>query len=504
MRSVIVENLGKIMKPVTEASYMTAENAFRYRVITRFLYEQYERMTYWVSTIEVYEYMVRIAEFSSYTIEQCKQDMKALENWKNVIPIQDTKKATTIESFKNKQFRYQLTEYTVEMERMLIRLENLEIEGASLEPTLLERIKQELDKLEAMALGTPAQAYSWWSSLNNDFIRLNQNYQDYMRELNSVKAQEMMKTREFLLFKGRLIDYLRSFVVALQDNTEIIERRLRLTDKAKLEMLFHNIFAYEKSIPRLEVLLSDAEILERIRGRWRSIEMWFVAEDGKNSESGRLFEATNEIIRRITRYANNISMLAAGNINRKEDYRYLCGLFRRADSVTEAHRLSAVVFGVERPLHLRSDEMRATDSINSGVFEENPFVVNVQPRTRKHRESHERSPIGDFSAEKERLKAELRQSEQREQELIERYIVNDKLNLSTLPIIESEVRRVILQWLSKALETKEAVGRTAAGKVYRVTRLKSPARCVLRCADGEMEMPAYELVFADEAGRSVL
>ena len=28
-----------------------------------------------------------------------------------------------------------------------------------------------------------------WNDLNNDFIRLNQNYQDYMRELNSVKSR---------------------------------------------------------------------------------------------------------------------------------------------------------------------------------------------------------------------------------------------------------------------------------------------------------------------------
>jgi len=32
--------------------------------------------------------------------------------------------------------------------------------------------------------------------------------QDYMRELNSVKAEELMKTKKFLLFKDRLIEYL--------------------------------------------------------------------------------------------------------------------------------------------------------------------------------------------------------------------------------------------------------------------------------------------------------
>lgn len=93
---------------------------------------------------------------------------------------------------------------------MVIRLENLFIEGASLEPTLLERLRISLGKAEEMSQKDAEQIHGWWSDLNNDFIRLNQNYQDYMRELNSVKAEEMMKTREFLVFKDHLIEYLRS------------------------------------------------------------------------------------------------------------------------------------------------------------------------------------------------------------------------------------------------------------------------------------------------------
>ena len=101
---------------------------------------------------------------------------------------------------------------------MVIRVENLFIEGSSLEPTLLERLRISLEKMEEMASRNEEKLYGWWNDLNNDFIRLNQNYQDYMRELNSVKAEEMMKTREFLLFKDRLIEYLRSFVKGLQAN----------------------------------------------------------------------------------------------------------------------------------------------------------------------------------------------------------------------------------------------------------------------------------------------
>ena len=53
-----------------------------------------------------------------------------------------------------------------------------------------------LEKIPQMQNEEPEKIYSWWNDLGSDFIRLNQNYQDYMRELNSVKAEQMMKTQE--------------------------------------------------------------------------------------------------------------------------------------------------------------------------------------------------------------------------------------------------------------------------------------------------------------------
>ena len=138
-----------------------------------------------------------------------------LVEWKNLNTIQDTRNVATIEEFKNKKYRYQMSEYSVEIERLVLRLENLFIEGASLEPTLLERIRREIERVPEMTESDENTVYTWWSDLNNDFVRLNQNYQDYIRDLNSVKAEEMMHTKKFLVFKDRLVEYLRSFVKAL-------------------------------------------------------------------------------------------------------------------------------------------------------------------------------------------------------------------------------------------------------------------------------------------------
>ena len=198
----------KLTKALTEAKYLNADNVSRYRCIMRIFFENYEKLKYWLYQEEIYDQMKEDPFFADYRIEQCQQDLAMLVEWKNLNTIQDTRKVASIEEFKNKKYRYQMSEYSVEIERLVLRLENLFVEGSSLEPTLLERIRRNVNRFEEMSkegIDTDT-VYTWWNDLNNDFIRLNQNYKDYMRDLNSVKAEEMMHTREFLVFKDRLVE----------------------------------------------------------------------------------------------------------------------------------------------------------------------------------------------------------------------------------------------------------------------------------------------------------
>ena len=199
----------KIVRPLTEVKYLNADNVDRYRCIMRIFYENYEKLKYWMYQEEIYREMIRDPYFAEYRMEQCQQDLSALVEWKNLITIQDTRKVSSIEEFKNKKFRYQMSEYSVEIERLVLRLENLFIEGASLEPTLLERIRRSIERFAEIYEEDINTVYTWWQDLNTDFIRLNQNYQDYIRDLNSVKAEEMMRTKEFLVFKDKLVELLK-------------------------------------------------------------------------------------------------------------------------------------------------------------------------------------------------------------------------------------------------------------------------------------------------------
>lgn len=485
----------KLIKPVREAKYLDVENTDRYRSIARLFYLNYEKLKYWMYQEEVYEELTEDPYFAGYTMEQCQQDLETLTNWGNLATIQDTRRVSSIEEFKNKKFRFQLTETTVEIERMVIRLENLFIEGASLEPTLLERLRFSLGQINEVPGRDTERIYGWWNDLNNDFIRLNQNYQDYMRELSSVKAEEMMKTREFLVFKDRLIEYLRSFVRSLQVNVSAIEQALRNVQPEAVKYVLDQVTAYEMSIPRIEVEVDEKQIYERMKGRWENIRKWFSGAEGAPSEAMRVFDTTNEVIRKITRYANRLSEQNNSGSNRREEYRKLAGMFAGCRDIDEAHKLAAMVFGIEKPLHLKGDFPRQTESINSGIFDEAPQEIVIQPRIRNYREKSKRSEVEDRTKEKEAVRQAMIRRLEEERRLLKSYIQDGRLEFAALPEIEPQVRDIFLTWLSKGLENKMRRAKTEDGQTFSIILEDEQETCVLRCTDGTFRMPAYTIEF---------
>ncbi len=516
----------KLVKPVTEMKYLNADNVSRYRCIMRIFFENYEKLRYWLYQEDVYEEMIREPMWADYKPEQCQQDLTMLTEWKNLSTMQDTRKVSSIEEFKNKKYRYQMSEYSVEIERLVIRLENLFVEGASLEPTLLERIRLAIEKFPEMAMKDRNDVYTWWNDMNNDFVNLNQNYQDYIRDLNSVKAEEMMHTREFLIFKDRLIEYLRNFVKGLQHNVGAIEENLRLLEDEKKEAVFRKIVEYQMLIPRLDTDVTEKDIEENVRGRFQSIFSWFVGSDGQENEAGKLFDATNEIIRRMTRYAAQLSEKNSVGANRKEEYRKVAEIFMRCETLNEAHKMSAMVFGIEKPYHLSGDTTRETESMNKGVYNEPPVCVELKPRVRTFREKSKRSSITESSEQKRALREELLKKQSEDMAKVRALEDDGIIDFSNLPVLEPGTREILLKWISNAMESSGLTARTDEGRTYILdignkmeiesadgigseiesaagmenkNEIKSTAeKCVVRCEDGNFTMPKMRIIFQED------
>lgn len=123
---------------------------------------------------------------------------------------------------------------------------------------------------------------------------------------------------------------------------------------------------------------------------------------GKNgiSEVNRMSDITNEIIRKITRYAQQIGELQNQGANRAEEYKHISDLFGKCQDLNQAHKMSALFFGVDKPLHMQAIHNRNTDSIDSGVYEEEITYYALEPRTRVATVKTKRQPAQDYNLEK--------------------------------------------------------------------------------------------------------
>ena len=177
----------KVGRKITESKYLNQENSFRYRNILRIAFYKYEKMKYWLDQNEIYEEIKKLEDFENYTIENLKQDLDMLVEFKNFTAMQDTKKTRTIEEFKNRKFKYQITPITIELERTLIKLENIQ-EGTrgSLDLSLIERFNATLKKIYNIKNINEKEIFSWWNQLNRDFKYLNESYQDYISKFYKI------------------------------------------------------------------------------------------------------------------------------------------------------------------------------------------------------------------------------------------------------------------------------------------------------------------------------
>lgn len=202
----------KLLKQISETKYLSAENSYRYRPIMRCFYKHYERLEYWLYKEQIFNELKENEIFNDYTLEECERDLDALTEWQSLTRMQDTKNATSIEEFKNKKFRYQLTEYATEIERLTISLEEMEIKTSSLEPKLFDRLRISLANLEKILELNEEETNELWNDLMTDFTKLNENYQDYLKSFNEPKTEELLEAVTFLKYKTEIIKYLREFI----------------------------------------------------------------------------------------------------------------------------------------------------------------------------------------------------------------------------------------------------------------------------------------------------
>ena len=160
--------------------------------------------------------------------------------------------------------------------------------------------------------------------------------------------------------------------------------------------------------------------------------------------------------------------------------------------------MSAMVFGLECPYHLKGDYPRETDSMNRGVYEEEAMELTLKPRIRTYREKTSRSSIADTRKEKEETRRKMRQQLVEDQKKLLQLSRDGCIDFAALPVIEPRVREILLKWLSDGLEDADHVARTDDGRLYRLDMEHAGEQCIVHCQDGNFTMPRLRILFQEE------
>ena len=101
--------------------------------------------------------------------------------------------------------------------------------------------------------------------------------------------------------------------------------------------------------------------------------------------------------------------------------------------------------------------------MNQGVYEESPFEVMLKPRVRTYREKSGRSAIRESAEEKQRTRRQMIEKQREDMRKLRELESGGKIDFSTLPVIESHVREILLKWISDAMENPAGAASNGRG-----------------------------------------
>lgn len=480
----------KLTKQISETKYLSTENSYRYRPIMRCFYHHYERLEYWLYKEDIFNELKNSEIFSNYTIEECERDLETLTDWLSLSKMQDTKNASSIEEFKNKKFRYQLTEYATEIERLTISLEEMEIKTASLEPKLFDRIRISLSNFENIKSLTEEDINDLWKNLNDDFTRLNQNYQDFLKKFNEPKSEELLQSVLFLRFKSEIIKYLREFIKGYQKNIHYIKNSISKIDENLQEEFLNKLNNYYKKTPIFSKNFDFEHFKEVNGGKIINIFKWFNGTPSTPSEGEKLMSTTDNIIVKITKYASSLVELRGNMTNRKEEYKHLCKLFDKFDNIDIANKYASVIFGIENVKHFTGYSNINTDTIVN-TYDIPSIDIVLSSRTKMRKEKIKIEPIINKSEEKRRLLEEYRKNQEENKKILKNLIKDKKITLAD-EVKLSKIERRYIQKLLSTPNKKE----TEFGLSYSIN--KKDGKCKIISNDGIFYMDSIEIEFMED------
>ena len=494
------------MEQIKEATYLSAPKSVVYRRIMNIFFKEYEKMKFYLYKEDIYNEIKKFSDFEDYSIEDLKTDLDALVEWNNLSAIQDTKKVYTILEYKNRVFRYSMSERAVILERAAIMIDNLHLETGNLSTNYILRIQDSLEQIKRISEHEENvdKINELWKLLQEDFKKLNQNYQDYLRDFYIQKPEFYGEIMEFISYKQKFVSILKNFVRELQTNSRRLEKTIEnIKEKMENKILFLIIKAEieNQEMNLNKIFLTPEELKEsveeNIKGKWESLKNWFISSEERKSECRQVLDITGEIIRKILQDAFFLTQKQSWGINKKEEYKKILKMFSECEDIKEAHKLSAHVFGIQNIRHYVTEISKGTESIEESIYDEKCGEYKLESHNRVYKPKLEKSGFENRDDIKEKFRLEYKEKLEENKKMIKKYLSSGKLDISKIEgEVSSDFRKFILNMISAANLSENKMSTTEYGQKYKMVQLEE--RFVLKCEDGNLEMPKFIFEFLGE------
>ncbi|ACT02923.1 TIGR02677 family protein [Paenibacillus sp. JDR-2] len=494
-----------VLNSVKEATYLSVTKAERYRPICYVFYQKYrQEYNSYMFLDDVYRELITSEQFGphfkDYSEKELEEDLKALVRWNNLIVHQDESHAQRIEDFYKRKNYYEVTQYTISLERTLEEMQhNLQaIRGGSFERVLTDHILEDLTKLRKWSPsnnGTLGDIRNIWRDLMSRFESLRNGTADFLSHVNSEPYERLVRTESFLPYKEKFVRLLSDFVVGIMEKKDLIEERLGFIDESEIEHIISVIVSYEAEQQIDETF--EAELAsDRRRAEWLGFRGWFVEINGRKASSRFLIEQTRGTIQKIVRIADQISDKFNYFKSRKNDYLELARIFANTSDLRDCHVIAGAMFGASTAKHFLVPR-KSEDDTTKHVWECDPFEVSLNKKTPGNRSGRTKVPVYEDPLAQMLLVQEHVEKTRMIREQFNSLIKEGKITLDEIGVVYPEVRDLLLELLGQAMITKSLKSRTEDGRRFYV-KLRSSKRIRLRSTDGTLTMNDYEFVFMED------
>lgn len=495
----------RLMKPFTKAKYLSEPNFRRYTTIVNYLYLQHE--LYYAppsQPLEIFEHMKsndRLGIFTDYQEKNLEEDLKQLEEWGNVISHADSSHVNRIEDFNKRKLRYQCTQETIDIERLLEEMNSKlhKMKGA-LDSTMVSSLSdliltfQKYDTSRTLDKKKRAELNQLWNHIFEQFDKLRQEASDYLGIIHSKKLEEAMQNKEISAFRVKFTEYLTDFIISLQENVALIEYTIKEIDKTDVvRWTIKQIIQLQKDKPTLGEELTDEEVQEVYVNQWNGIKKWFVYDEFGERFVNYLMKQTNETISKFTSFLQQLSEREQQIKSRKHELLHLAKLFEQEGSFEMCQQSFGALTNIEKPPHMYSARQSEVYP-DQTIIEQRPENIPLKDIKQVGERRRKVLAASEVSAEDEQALIEYNRQKKREEQILQEFTSRGQVPLGDLDVVEPFIRHAVLGWISRSTGKRSMSGRTEQGVKYRIEK-KSSDWIALHSPDGSLRMPDYILYF---------